>query len=57
MGEEPVDPAQRPPAVTLREPSVIEEQDAIRAVPPEEKGADGSRAKNLETQPTVTTPV
>src|SRR5687768_18316635 len=31
--------AQRPPSVTLREPTVMEKQDEIRAVPPEEKGA------------------
>ena len=29
---------QRPAAVTVQEPSVIEQQDAVRAVPPEERG-------------------
>ena len=48
---------QRPPAVTTKEPSVIEQQDAVRDVPPEEKGADAPDPKNIERPPTVATPV
>ena len=40
---------QRPPTATLKEPSVIEEQDALRAVPPDQQSPEAREAaKQLE---------
>jgi predicted PurR-regulated permease PerM len=49
--------AQRPPALTLREPSVIVEQDAVRDVPPGEQGSEArAEGKVLEAKDNAPTP-
>ena len=42
---------QRPPTVTLREPSVIEEQDAVREVPPDEQSPEAREAAKALDMP------